>query len=335
MSVDYRLLRAADEHVAIAWWAGAYEDTPALITSAFRSDPQCFERSHTASGPDGALHAAVTFWIRMIRDAAGTPRRVAHLWGIGTPGDAADAARQVYIDNLMDLALRSARRERCELALFYPAPETHAHYQQRGWQLFPYLYRQGTYTGARLPTTATYTIRPYDPTKEPAGWTRLAEVYDAYNATRPATVVRDAAYWRDYLGWRWGEWFDHGVSTVLVATLAGDSETLCGYIIPKFYPDTFLIAELGVRPSDMPALSALLAAVMEETTRRSIAKRFRVYLPSQPDIDSWLHELFGTTMHEGSYGAHAVYPLEPGITPDALKAMFTAPGSHSWILDRF
>jgi hypothetical protein len=80
MSVDYYLLHAA------AWWAAAYEDDPAIITSAFRSDPQRFERSYVAKGPDGLIHAAITYWIRTLRDAAGVPRRVGHIWGVGTPG---------------------------------------------------------------------------------------------------------------------------------------------------------------------------------------------------------------------------------------------------------
>jgi hypothetical protein len=335
MSVDYRLLQAADELAAIAWWAAEYQDDPSIIASAFRSDPRCFERSFVARESDGSIRAAVAYWIRILRDAAGAPRRVGHIWGIGTPGDAADVARQQHVDRLVDLAQRAAQHDGCELLLLYPAPETHAHYQQRGWQLFPNMYRQGTFTGVQLPTTATYTIRQYDPTQEPGGWEQLAEVYRAYNATRPASVVRDAAYWRDYLSWRWGEWYAHGSSIFLVATPVRDPATLCGYIIPKFYPDAFLIAELGVRPSDTAVIPPLLAAVMEENARRGISDRFRVYLPGEPDIDSWLHELFGTTMHEGSYGTHTVYALAAEITQDDLTAMFTASGNRAWLLDQF
>jgi len=336
MSVDYSLLRPADELTAIAWWAAAFEDTVAIVTSAFRSDPHRFERSYVARGPDGALRAAITYWVRQIRDAAGAPRQVAHIWGIGTLGDAADVERQQHVDHLVDWALQAAYHEHCELALFYPAPETRAHYEQRGWQIFPHMYRQGTFTGAQFPTTATYTVRPYDPTQEPGGWDRLAQVYHAYNATRPAAVVRDTAYWQSYLSWRWGEWSVHGSSIFLVATSTSDPATLCGYIIPKFYPDAFLIAEVGIRPSDTAALPMLLAAVIEEErTRRRIADRFRVYLPSEPHIDTWLQHLFGSTLHEGSYFAHAVYALDERITQDELKAMFTAPGSRSWLLDQF
>src|SRR5262245_46933405 len=157
MSVDYRLLQAADERAAIAWWAAAYEDDPAIITSAFRSDPQRFERSFVAQEPDGSICAAIAYWVRRLRDAAGAPRRVGHIWGIGTPGDAADVARQQQVDHLVDLAHRAAQHEGCELLLLYPALETHAHYRRRGWQLFPNRYRQGTCTGVQLPTTTAYT----------------------------------------------------------------------------------------------------------------------------------------------------------------------------------
>ena len=335
MSVEYGPLRAADERAAITWWAAAYEDDPAIITSAFRSDPRRFERSFVAQEPDGSIRAAIAYWVRMIRDAAGTPRRVAHLWGIGTPGDAANVERQHHVDYLIELALRAAQRERCELALVYPAPETYTHYTQRGWQLIPHGYRQGMLAGAQLPTTATYTIQPYDPTQEPAGWDRLAEVYDLYNATRPASVVRDATYWRDYLSWRWGEWFAHGSSIVLVATPSTDPAVLCGYIIPKFYPDAFLVAEVGVHPNDMAALPMLLAAVVEEAARRKIVGGLRVYLPSEPQIDTCLHQLLGPMIQAGSYFTHAVYALAPGVTLADLMAMFTAPGNRSWLLDQF
>jgi hypothetical protein len=335
MPVDYHQLQPADQSAAIAWWAAAFEDDPAIITSAFRSDPQRFERSFVAQGADGALHAAASYWVRLLRDASGAPRRVAHMWGVGTPGDAANAKRQHHVDYLIELALRAAQRERCELALFYPAPETHAHYTQRGWQLIPHGYRQGMLASAQLPTTAAYAIRPYDPIQEPGGWDRLAEVYHLYNATRPASVVRDAAYWRDYLSWRWGEWFAHGSSIFLVATPSADPAVLCGYIIPKFYPDAFLVAEVGVRPSDTVALPMLLAAVVEEAARRKIVGGLRVYLPSEPQIDTCLHQLFGPMIQAGSYFTHAVYALAPGVTPADLMAMFTAPGNRSWLLDQF
>ena len=335
MSADYCPLQVVDELSAIAWWAAAFEDDPAIITSAFRSDPQRFERSYIAQAPDGSIQAAVTYWIRLLRDAAGVARRVGHIWGVGTPGDVADVARRQHMDHLMDLALRAAQRERCELALFYPAAETQAHYEQRGWQLFPNRYRQARYTGVRLPTTADYTVREYDPTQAPGGWASLAEVYHAYNVTRPASVVRDAAYWQGYLSWRWGEWFAQGASSFLVATLPSDPAMLCGYIIPKFYPDAFLIAELGVRPSDTAALPMLFDAVIAEAIRRGVESRFRVYLPSEPHVDSWLRQLFDPTMEIGSYFTHAVYALESRITRDELTAMFTAPGSCSWLLDQF
>lgn len=334
MPVIYSPLDPADERTAITWWADAFGDDPAIITAAFHSDPQCFARSAIAQVPDGRLHAAITYWLRLIRDAAGVPRRVAHIWGVGTPADAADAARQQHIDQLIEWALQAARHEHCELALFYPAPETCAYYAQRGWHLFPNRYRQGRFSGIQLPTTAAYTIRPYDPTNEPDGWARLAAIYHTYNATRPASVVREEAYWRDYLSWRWGEWSALGSSSLLVATRIDNPDTLCGYIIPKYYEDTFIIAEIGVDPSAPAALPMLVTGVLEEAIRRGIAHHFRIYFPSEPQIDTWANQLFTPAAQVGEYGVHAVYPLRE-ITPADLIAMFTVPEGQSWLLDQF
>ena len=137
MQASYCPLHPADERIAISWWADAFEDDPAIITAAFHSDPHCFARSAVAQALDGRLHAAIAYWIRMIRDAAGVPRRVAHIWGVGTPADAADIVRQQHADQLIEWVLQAARQEHCELALFCPAAETCAHYAQRGWRLFP------------------------------------------------------------------------------------------------------------------------------------------------------------------------------------------------------
>jgi hypothetical protein len=117
-----------------------------------------------------------------------------------------------------------------------------------------------------------------------------------------------------------------------VATRTTDKANLCGYIIPKFYPDAFLIAEVGVRPSDDAALPILVTAVMAEAARRGLAPRFRVYFPKD---EPWLPRLFGSTLHSGNYGVHAVYALDVPITHRELEVMFTAPGARSWILDQF
>jgi len=334
MSITYDRLRAADEHAAIAWWAAAYGDDPTIIMAAFRTDAQHRARSYAAQEADGTLAAAITYWVREIRDAAGVPRRAAHIWGVGTPADAADTARRQHVDQLMGWALNAARREDCALALCYPAPETYAHLVSRGWQLFPNGYRQGTFSGVQLPASAGYTIRSFDPTHEPDGWRRLAAVYQAYNATRPASVVRDVAYWRAYLGWRWGEW--SGTSPLLVAAPLDSPDTLCGYIIPKYYHNdhTFLIAEIGVAPRAAAAVPMLVTGVLEEATRRKIVDRFRVYFPSDTQLDALVSQLFTPEPQVSAYGVHAAYPLVE-MSPADLAAMFTAPGSHAWLLDQF
>src|SRR5215216_1383078 len=111
MSVTYRRLSDADEAAVIAWWAAAFDDHPAIISAAFRSDPERFTRSYVAQTADGALCAAITYWVRLIRDASGQPRRVAHIWGVGTPADAANAERRQQADTLIDWALNAARLE--------------------------------------------------------------------------------------------------------------------------------------------------------------------------------------------------------------------------------
>ena len=86
MPIIYSLLQADAEHTAISWWADAFGDDPAIITAAFHSDPQHFERTAVAQASHGRLHAAITYWIRLLCDATGVPRRVAQIWGVGHTG---------------------------------------------------------------------------------------------------------------------------------------------------------------------------------------------------------------------------------------------------------
>lgn len=331
MSATYHRLPATDELDAIAWWATAFGDDPAIITSAFCSDPERFERSFVARTADDTIIAAITYWVRLLRDAVGQPRRVAHLWGVGMPHESTDPERQQCADQLVAWALQAAQDERCEFALCYPAPETIAHYTASGWHMFPHHYRQGTFSGVQLATTSAYTVRPFDLSD---GWEPLAAIYGAYNAMRPASVVRDLSYWHNYLQWRWGEWAASDTSTILVATPVDDPATPRGYIIPKYYDDTFIIAEIGVDPSAAATLPMLITGVLEEATRRGVVDRFRVYMPSEPQIDSLVNQLFSPAVLEGYSGMHAVYPLR-GVTLADLQTMFTAPGSYSWLLDQF
>jgi hypothetical protein len=200
MSTVYRLLRPEDEAAALALWSAAYDDNPATMRAAFHSDPQRFERAFVAQAPDGTLLAAIAYWIRNLRDTTGTPRRTGHLWGIGTRPEAMDAQLQQHADHLLDLALSALRRERCELALFYPTePTTYTYYEDRGWRLVPNAYQQDTFTGVPLPATPDYATHRYDPLKAVGEWEALAEIYTDYNAHRPGSVVRDATYWRAYL----------------------------------------------------------------------------------------------------------------------------------------
>jgi hypothetical protein len=136
------------------------------------------------------------------------------------------------------------------------------------------------------------------------------------------------------MSWRWGEWSALNTSTMLVAIPTGGSTAPCGYIIPKYYDDTFIIAEIGVVPSASAALPMLVRGVIEEADRRGIANHFRIYFPNEPQIDTWANQLFTPAPQEGDFGVHAVYPLN-GITPADLTALFAAPGSHSWLLDQF
>jgi hypothetical protein len=174
-----------------------------------------------------------------------------------------------------------------------------------------------------------FTTRPYAPEQEENGWAPLAAVYDAYNASRPLTTVRDLSYWRSYAVLRLRQ--PH--ITIFVAAQESHPDQVIGYIIAHIHSETIAITELAVLPEHPAAVAVLIGRVQREAQDRSISLS-RVFLPREPIIDSILDQYFQET-HNGSYEMLMGRPLAEDYTMAAIETNFKAPGAIAWPTDDF
>ena len=344
IAVVYRPVRPEEQERVFAFWV----ETFGVDREQFRleytvSDPRVWEQTRVAVDDDGGLVAAVTYLRRQIRDADGRPRAVG---GIYTMATRPDARRRGHGRRLMNETSAAMRRDGCAWSLLSTSEDGRSLYESLGWRTYRTPYRQGTLSGDRPEAPEGYAVRFYDPLREPAGWTPLAAIYDAFNARRPLTVVRDAGYWRGYAGVRYADLLTNKGAAFLVASRDGAGTPPCGYALAWFHAEdyarrhfgaptgSFGVSEIGALPGEEGAIPALLAAVADHATAHR-TPRGRIQAPREPWIDASLERLFGETLHDAASDDAMARPLGPGFDAHRLDAMFNAPGAIFWPNDGF
>lgn len=332
MGVDYRLMRAGEERETLLLWCRSPDDLDYQLARLV-TDLDPYAHTFVAVTSDGTILSTLHYRMSVRYDAAGIPRRVGEIDSVVTR---AEARRQGHASRLLLLALEALRSAGCAWSLLVATDEGRPLYERYGWKCVPERWRRGTVTSVLAPAHKHYTIRPYDPCHESAGWEALARVDIAFNERRPLTVVRDLAFWHDYAAMRVGTWMrDEGL--VIFAAFRKEGEPdMCGYAMAEFYPPCFQVRDLGVLPSESGAALALLTAVAAEAQRRGIPLAARLYLPEEPAIDQALDHLLGTTLHNGADQGHLMAcPLADDFTERQLEELFAAPNAHLSAIDLF
>jgi len=335
MSVDYRLLRANEVDAAADLWVdnhpGLDSEQHQAWRREFRSIPGHETRTRVAVADDGTILSIVHYWSQDMYDADGALQPIGRVSHVFTRPD---ARRRGYAARLLELTIAAMRADGCSWSILTTSDEGRPLYKRYGWRLLPIRQAVCTFRDPQPPACGPYVVQPYDPASAPAGWTPLAPIYAAYNAGRPLTIVRDAAYWQNY-ALRVDRWLSAGFGSVFVARRADDLDGTsppCAYAIAGLSVDHGVrIVELGTLPGDAEALSPLLTAVAERAVNRGMAGRPSA-VPREPRLDAIL-----ATMCSGiedcidpDWMARAV---EPNVDEQALVALPDAPGAVAWLFD--
>jgi ribosomal protein S18 acetylase RimI-like enzyme len=328
MPVTYRAMRADEALAVVDLWATTLNHDRAMIDRRWRDDPLYLEHTVGAVAHTGEILAAISYFLRTVRDASGTPQRIGHLFYVATRPD---AQQQGHGRELLARTTRAMQEEGCQWGMVSAGAPARGFYDRAGWKLYDTPYRQGAVSTDRLDTPTPYHIHAYDPMQAPQGWAPLIPIYAAYNAQRPLTTVRDQAYWDGWVALMFQFW--KHPPHVFVATRE-NANMPCGYVFAHYYPVGFVISEIGVAPTESDAILVLLNAVADEALRRGSPARGRVYLPTEPAVDLALVQLFGTTLHAGAEPDSMLHPIEARMTTRQVDMIVMAPGAIRWGIDQ-
>ncbi len=333
MPVEYRLLCGDEVDAAADLWVIYHPGIDSAQHHAwrreFRTIPHLLTHTRVAVAPDGALLSIIHYWALEVHDASGMPRRVGRVSHVFTRED---SRRQGHATRLLELTLAAMRDEGCQWSILSTSEEGRSLYARYDWRPLPYRQVRCIVSGHPSPPVGRYTVRPYDPRREPDGWSPIEHIHRAYNAGRPFTTVRDDIYWRNVaarVDWRLSS--PTLRSNVLVAACNGDDDVPCAYALALFSEErSFLLAELGALPGEEEALHALLAFVVEQPGGRTVGGR--LYLPREPALDAALATLCSQVTNEENDDC-MMRVIAPNIDQSLLIALPAAPGNVMWLLD--
>ncbi len=330
----YRLIRANEIDSAADLWAGDHPDLDSEQHRAWRREfhsiPDHLTCTRVAVAEDGVLLSIVHYWRQDMRGADGSLQRVGRVSHVFTRPN---MRRQGHAARLLELTIAAMRADGCRWSILATTDEGRPLYERYGWRPLPIRQTVCTFLGERPPLSDSYVVRPYDPVHAPDGWAAIAPIYDAYNAVRPLTIVRNAAYWRHY-AIRVDRWLSAGYGAVRIARRAGDDRHLypCAYVLAGFSAEYGVrLAELGALPRDEDALSPLLAVVASCVTERGMAGRPST-LPRDPQLREVLIAMC-SGMAEQRDPDWMIRPSAPDVDAQALLALPDAPGAVLWLFD--
>ena len=343
MAVEYRKMRIEDEDAVFGLRLRTW-NAPSIdyVRAGAYLDPRYLDHTFVAIDTDGTLLSTVRYWLRHIRDAAGTPRLVGCVASVVT---IESARRQGHARELMELAIESMREDGCEWTLLSSSRMGRPLYEGLGYRLYEVPYYRGVLSGERPQTDSGYSVQrlgpPFD--IEDETWKAIREIYATYNSARPLSLVRDEGYWRGYfLRSITASHLSH-TSTLFVARESNGLNGLpVGYLIAYLWLEetareldqSFAIAEIGAAPGHPGAITNLLSLATEALAGSERAGMSAV-LPPDSVTDDAMHTLLGDSLDQLDERRLMARTLNDGFKQEQLDALFSEPGAFFWPMDDF
>lgn len=371
MSVTYRNILPEDEDAVFGlrmhtWGA----PNIAYVRRNAYSDPLYLQRTFAAFSPDGTLLSTVGYWLRHVRDANGTPRRVGCVVSVVT---IEAARRRGHARKLMQLALDSMADEGCDWSLLFSSGMGVPFYETLGYCLYPATYYQGTLAVGQQPvdgaagviphTVHTAHTRGYSIVRSEApfniadrNWQAIRGIYSTYNRHRSLSLVRDEGYWQSYFAPRLSSADAEDTTCVFLASIDGSGGTIdqpVAYLVARllstrsaqdFFKEDqgFLIREAAVIPGHDAALPTLISAMRDELLHWCLPAAPErplpgaAFLPREAEVEECMRVLFAPDIHlSGERRRMMAKPIGDIFTKNNLTAAFQAPGALFGHMDKF
>lgn len=345
MAVEYRHMVPGEEQAMVDFWLSMWPGANAerAITRLY-SDGRFLEHTFVAMSEGGESLATAHYWLRQIRNAEVEPEAVGCLSHVATRES---ARRQGHAERLVSMAHEAMERDGCLYSLLFSSEMGVPLYEKLGYGHLPAPYWQGLVSGKKPggPQAGRYGVREYDFASE--GIEPIARVYNAYNRRRPASLVRDIDYWRDFVASHFtntGDGWSAHRDVVLVATEGGQDADIAGYAFAHISDEelarrefnldgVFTVSEIGTLPGYGDAVGPLLGGIVERLRPGSIGGR--AYLPREPQIQEAISEMFTEQVNDIDDRRVMALPLSQDLTIEQIRAIWTTPGAYFWQPDDF
>jgi GNAT superfamily N-acetyltransferase len=236
--VELRTIRPAERGAVLdllAYWL----DDRSFFARYFEHDPTFRDDLCFVAADRGRVVSTLQVFRKRVRLGSA----IAEVAALGNVFTAADHRGRRLASQLIELACAAIERHGFDLSLLFATRLPF--YARFGWQSHP---RQFVFIDqARCGTAGPYLVRRFDAADLPA----VMAVYDAYNATRSGTTVRDVAYWQGQL-----HYAGNPAEDFLVAL---DGERTVAYARGTTLYDFYVIMEHGCLPGYETALTQLVA----------------------------------------------------------------------------
>jgi GNAT superfamily N-acetyltransferase len=336
MSIHYRLLHPDEEDQAVAFWMRVLESDEHEARQTFRDfhdAPQRFKQTHVAVTADGRLLSTVCYWLRDVRDSAGTTVPIAHLFHVATEPS---ARQQGHATRLLADTIEAVRGAGCQWAILSARQDAVGLYQRAGWQSTARTYWRGTCAREAGQEHQRYQVQRYDPRHETRGWAPLAAAYAQANAQQAGSLIRPPAYWSGYGAWMFGLYLDSYQALLLTVTDQSAHNSIRGYALTTFSDMGFEVSEIVADPSEPDALSSLLDGIGKEAQQRGVPIQGQLTIGGGAATQTVLAQFFGSTLHSVDDTAlHGYMPFMVRPIGHAKVSPFAVPYGLFWPLDAY
>jgi predicted N-acetyltransferase YhbS len=184
---DYRLLTAEEYPAAVELWTSVFGVEREFFTSLLEGGrPE--DNVSVAALEDGQIVSSVHVFMRQIRDRSGTPLKVG---GIGSVSTHSDHRKKGHSGRLLEMAIEEMEKAGCVWS--YLGTGVNDHYARYGWKTVSTASRSGTLR-SDLAGEAIELTGEDD--------RQMAELYEAFTATRPMATVRTEQAWKTAVRYR-------------------------------------------------------------------------------------------------------------------------------------
>jgi ribosomal protein S18 acetylase RimI-like enzyme len=336
MSMQYRLLASTEEDAAVNLWMRVLHTSEYEARQTFHdfhAAPQRFAQAHVAVAPDGQLLATVCYWLRAVRDSAGTAIRIGHLFHVATEPS---ARGQGHATRLLGDAIDALRAAGCQWATLSARQAAVDLYTRAGWQPAPRIYWRGTCAAEGWNEAQRSVVERYDPRREEHGWGHMAAAYARGNAQQAGSLIRTAEYWSGYAAWMFGLYLDDYQAVLLTIKADAASAAIRGYALVNFYDAGFVVSEIVSDPDDADVLRDLLTAIVAEAKQRGTPLQGQLTIAASSTTHAILRQFFGATLHAvDDTAVHGYLPFMVSSVGDTRESPFAAPGALFWPLDAY